>query len=470
MALLDWSLSAGLGVAVLVSGLVALGLTPLVIRGTRLYDLVAYPQANRWHQVPTPSMGGIAMYGGATLAVGILLPLSELWAVWGGATLMFVVGGLDDRRTVRPAVKILTQLMATGLLVRAGYVFGPEWPLWLSLPVTAVWVLGITNATNLLDNMDGLAAGVVALSASVLTGAGFVVGAHSVVLMGGSVLGAALGFLYFNFKPARIFMGDCGSLFLGYLLAALPLLLQPHLTAFGGAVEVLVPVLALAVPVLDTTLVSIMRIRAGRSVANGGRDHTSHRLVFRGLSESQAVLFLYGLAGAAGAWVFVVFVAGEALFCGGAVLIGGMLGAVGISLGQAEVYQVDEVGGDGAPATAQEWRVLVYGTGQGGQRALQALRRDTEASRPVGVVTDDPSEQGRDIRGVQVLGTGDELPRLCRAHDVDAVVVAETLSDPAKARLSRRCEQAGVSWTQITAASPVGDQNNSGAVEAVESA
>ena len=327
-----------------------LAITPLVMRFARRMDWVAYPRADRWHGQPTALMGGIAIYIAATLGVLIVLPVQDVWPLWTGATLMFIVGMVDDLAQIQPAAKLAAQVVATGLLLYAGYTFGMHWPLWLSLPLTLLWVIGITNAVNLLDNMDGLAGGIAGIAALVITIFAGLVGSPTAVALGSAVAGAALGFLAFNFKPARIFMGDCGSLFLGFSIAALALVVQQQADGVGQLAVGLVPLSVLAVPILDTTLVTFMRKLAGRPVSQGGRDHTSHRLVFLGLSEKHAVLTLYGLSLCSGALALVVLFVDVKLFYALSVFVGAALGVFGVHLARANVYQTGEASGDGAPS------------------------------------------------------------------------------------------------------------------------
>lgn len=332
-------------------------LTPLVIHLAHQLDWLAYPRKDRWHGRPTALMGGVAIYLAATLAALVLLPLTEFWAVWGGATLLFGVGFVDDLAKVRPSAKLAAQVVATGLLLYAGYAFGPNWPLWLSLPLTLLWVVGITNAVNLLDNMDGLAAGVAGIAALVLSVFAALTGGGTSVVLGSSVVGATLGFLFFNYKPARIFMGDCGSLFLGFVIAALALITQQQVAVTGQLAVALVPIAVLIVPIFDTTLVAFMRKLAGRSVADGGRDHTSHRLVFLGLSEEHAVLMLYGISLFSGALALVVLFVDVKLFYALSVFVGAGLGVFGVHLARASVYR--QGSGDGAPSfSPRPMRVL----------------------------------------------------------------------------------------------------------------
>jgi UDP-GlcNAc:undecaprenyl-phosphate GlcNAc-1-phosphate transferase len=306
-------------------------------------------------------MGGIAIYAAATAGLLAVAPIADVWAIWGGATLMFIVGTIDDLARIRPAAKLAAQVVATGLLLYDGYAFGAHWAPWVSLPLTLLWVVGITNAVNLLDNMDGLAAGIAGIAALIMTVFAGMSGSTAAVVVGSSVGGAALGFLAFNFKPARIFMGDCGSLFLGFSIASLALVVQQQ-PGVGGQVAVgLVPLAVLAVPILDTTLVTFMRKLAGRPVSKGGQDHTSHRLVFLGLSEQHAVLMLYALSFGSGALALLVLFVDVALFYALSVFVGIGLGMFGIHVAQANVYRGEKAEGEASsPASGRVLRAL-YG-------------------------------------------------------------------------------------------------------------
>jgi UDP-GlcNAc:undecaprenyl-phosphate GlcNAc-1-phosphate transferase len=222
-----------------------------------------------------------------------------------------------------------------------------------------LWVVGITNAVNLLDNMDGLAAGVAGIAALIMTVFAGVTGSATAVVVGGVVGGAALGFLAFNFKPARIFMGDCGSLFLGFSIASLALVIQQQ-SGMGGQVAAgLVPLAVLAVPILDTTLVTFMRKLAGRPVSQGGQDHTSHRLVFLGLSEQHAVLMLYALSLGSGVLALLVLFVDVTLFYALSVFLGIGLGMFGVHVAQANVYGREKPAEeDAAPASGRMLRAL----------------------------------------------------------------------------------------------------------------
>lgn len=313
-------------------------LTPLVILLAHRLGWVAKPRQDRWHQRPTALMGGIGICAGTLVAASLSGELGALLPVLIPAVGMFALGFLDDRVQLRPHHKLVGQLAAAAWLLSSGVCF-ESLPLWLSLPLTLFWVLAVTNAVNLLDNMDGLAAGVSAICAVVLAAyAGF---EGPTAMLALAVAGACAGFLLYNFNPARVFMGDCGSMFLGFTLAAVAVQ-GAHRAAPNLVLSLLVPVAVLAVPIFDTTLVSIARTLNGRSISQGGRDHSSHRLVSLGLSERGTVLVLwmltalFGLLAVASIHLRLLVVLPLA-----AVLVLA-LGALGLFLGFIKVYHAQE--------------------------------------------------------------------------------------------------------------------------------
>ncbi len=317
----------------------ALTLTPLVRALARRWGVVARPRSDRWHTQPTALLGGVAFFAAVTatrLAFGRLL--IEDWVVLAGSAWLFLVGLVDDLFRIRPYQKLLGQLLAAGLVIWQGLNYPWTGTAPLDTAITVLWLVGITNALNLLDNMDGLAAGIAAIAAGFLA-AVFLTHGRSDEARDFAVLAAALlGFLVFNSYPASIFMGDCGALFLGFFLAAGSLRgLQGERTS-GTRWEALIPVLVLAVPIFDTTLVSLLRKLNGRAISQGGRDHSSHRLVAWGLSERLAVWTLYGLALISGGFAIVVehlrFGAGLAV----CVAYGAALFAFGFFLARVPVY------------------------------------------------------------------------------------------------------------------------------------
>jgi len=230
----------------------------------------------------------------------------ESIVVMGAASFLFLVGLIDDVLNIKPYQKLIGQLIGAAFVIGfdltlplTGYELIDIW-------ITVFWLVGITNAVNLLDNMDGLAVGIAAIGASSLAIGFFSNGQSFEGLLVAVFIGALLGFLVFNFNPASIFMGDCGSMFVGFLLASSVLLGQTGGRSRSVFTILAVPVLILFVPIFDTTLVTILRKLWGRKASQGGRDHTSHRLVALGLTERSAVLMIYGFAIAAGVLSLVV--------------------------------------------------------------------------------------------------------------------------------------------------------------------
>ena len=329
------------GIYVLLTGIAAAVLmlvaTPLVIQLARRMDWMAHPKKDRWHTKSTALMGGIAIFASASVAYLLLGFDVRTAPLWIGGAIMFTVGLVDDLHDVRPAAKLVAQVVATSVLLASGYAFAGDLPLWIHIPLTFVWVIGITNAINLLDNMDGLAGGIAAIAAAMLAGFSMLAGSMVGVAAAVALAGAAAGFLVFNFKPARIFMGDCGSLFLGFMIAALAIVVQ-HEVVDGGFRVYLVSAVVLAVPIFDTTLVTLVRPAAGRSVKQGGRDHSSHRLVFLGLSERRAVLVLYLLSIVFGTLGLAFHMANAQVFFALVIFMGVALAVFGVFLGGLDVY------------------------------------------------------------------------------------------------------------------------------------
>lgn len=262
---------------------------------------VAKPKSDRWHKRPTAMLGGVAIFVATITVYFLFVPqTTESLVVIGGSAFLFLVGLIDDVVSIRPYQKLIGQLIGAGVLV----LYGLNLPLTgyeiVDIWLTVFWVVGITNAINLLDNMDGLAAGIAAIASFSLAWNFAANGLTNELLLASALIGALVGFLVFNFNPASIFMGDCGSMFIGFLLSGSVLLNQVGGRSRGIVAILAVPVLILFVPIFDTTFVTVLRKLWGRKASQGGRDHTSHRLVALGLSERSAVLMLYSFALAAG--------------------------------------------------------------------------------------------------------------------------------------------------------------------------
>lgn len=292
----------------------------------RRVGFVDRPNVRKFHREPTPYGGGLAIWAavwsvvGAGLvcagwverdappwippelarhAAGVVSRVGQLGVIFAGSVVLLVVGYVDDRRGMGPLAKLVAQLVvALGVALGGVRVTGfLPWPA-LHVLVTVAWIVVVTNALNLLDNMDGLSSGVAAIATLALTLAALASGQWFVAAFGLVLAGALLGFLWHNFPPATIFMGDTGSLNVGYLLAVLTIQGTYYAPsagagALGGAHAVLLPLVVLAIPLFDTTSVILLRLRLGKPIYIGDTNHVSHRLVRMGMSPRRAVLSIY---------------------------------------------------------------------------------------------------------------------------------------------------------------------------------
>lgn len=261
--------------------------------GLRMHMLDQPDPARKVHSVPTPRVGGIAIFL-STLIVTLVLRgiYSELGSILVGATLVSSLGLWDDRFNLGPGIKLAGQILAVSLLVLTGVRITALPHDILDIGATFLWAIGITNAFNLLDNMDGLSAGIAAIAAAHFSLMCALSGQYLVGALAVAVMAACVGFLIYNWNPATIFMGDSGSMFLGFILASLGIKLRfPDNVPF---VTWMIPLLVLGVPIFDTTLVTLSRLRRRLNpLTTPGVDHTSHRLTYAGLSRREAVFLLY---------------------------------------------------------------------------------------------------------------------------------------------------------------------------------
>ncbi|HEU4766429.1 MAG TPA: MraY family glycosyltransferase, partial [Pyrinomonadaceae bacterium] len=293
--------------AVAASFVLALLLTPVVRAFARRYGFVAAPKSDRWHKKPTAMLGGSVIW--LSVIITYLLFISE--TTYGkfillASTFLFLVGLVDDILHIKPYQKLIGQVMGAAYVVYYGLSLPWTGSVLLNMALAIFWLIGITNAINLLDNMDGLASGIAVIAAGFLALSFVNAGQYTEALVMLIFAGALLGFLVYNSNPASIFMGDCGSMFVGFFLASSALI-----NVSGGRSRSLLPVLAvpilvLFIPIFDTTFVTVLRKLSGRSASVGGRDHTSHRLVALGMTERNAVLMLYGFAALSGGLAIVV--------------------------------------------------------------------------------------------------------------------------------------------------------------------
>ncbi|MBI5196705.1 MAG: hypothetical protein HZA10_10350 [Nitrospirae bacterium] len=320
----------------------SLSITPVIRSLALKYDRVAQPREDRWHKTPIALLGGVAIYLSIIIASVIFIPANnKLIGILAGGTFLFAAGIIDDFSPMKPYTKLLLQITAAFIAILGGVKIEMFTPL-IALPLTVLWILAVTNAFNLLDNMDGLSAGIAFIAAIVLSIVSVTQGSTDLAVIGIVIAGGTLGFLRYNFSPASIFMGDCGSMFLGFTISTLSIVGTYH-HASNFIVTLAVPVLVMAIPIFDTALVTVMRQLTGRAISQGGKDHTSHRLVILGLSEKKAVLLMYALSIIAGAIAIIypyvnVYVVSVIVILG---LIG--LFFLGVFLSEARVYSKEEM-------------------------------------------------------------------------------------------------------------------------------
>lgn len=270
--------------------------TPLVRIFAIRYGLVSHPRADRWHKSPTALLGGMGIYLASVIPAFFLTkPNKNVIGLFLGATFLLIVGLIDDKFHLRPYTKLFAQIVAGCIIIFFGVTIGLSVDVFLIIPLTLLWIVGVTNSFNLLDNIDGLCAGIAAISGLMLFFSSLFFSNNPLGIYGLILFGATIGFLPYNFNPAKIFMGDSGSMFLGYSLAVISIGgITRHLSSL--LTTMLIPVLILSVPIFDTLFVMVVRKLQGKRMFQGGKDHTSHRLVTLGLSQRKTVLLLYGIS------------------------------------------------------------------------------------------------------------------------------------------------------------------------------
>lgn len=292
--------------AFLLALLVALIATPAVIELAAKTGAMDAPDARKVHKGPMPRIGGLAIYVGFMAAMAFMLDFAQLPAEIAngmvglllGATIIVIIGLIDDYKNLPAKVKLVGQILAACVVVyfdvRIDVItdpFGDYLYLeYLAAPATIFWIVGLTNTVNLIDGLDGLAAGVSTIASITIMLVALQENVMIVALVTASLAGAALGFLKYNFNPARIFMGDTGSMFLGFVLATISVIGAVKCTA---TIALIVPILALGLPIMDTTFAIIRRYRGGVPIFKPDKGHLHHRLLDLGFSQKQAVLLMY---------------------------------------------------------------------------------------------------------------------------------------------------------------------------------
>ena len=285
---------------------VALVITPGVILLAAKTGAMDAPDARKVHKKPIPRIGGIGIYAAFMVAILAVMGFTELTddvfhelvGLLVSGTLIVIVGIIDDYKNLPAKVKLVGQIIAACVLVafdvRIDFITDPFGDFifleYFAVPATVFWIVGLTNTVNLIDGLDGLAAGVSAIAAATI----FLVAMQQsfllVAVLTAALAGAAIGFLYYNFNPARIFMGDTGSMFLGFMLAGISVI---GAVKSAATIALIVPILALGLPILDTTFAIVRRYRGGVPIFKPDKGHLHHRLLDLGFTQRQAVLLMY---------------------------------------------------------------------------------------------------------------------------------------------------------------------------------
>lgn len=308
-------------VALVVALIVAFITTPVVKMLAHKMGAVDVPKdSRRMHNHPIPRMGGLAIFFGFLLSVILFVPITDqLRGMLLGAVIIVVLGIFDDIYSLPAMLKFVVQIAAALVAVLSGNVvqtlsnpnvFSSDlyWNLgWLAIPFTVIWIVAITNAVNLIDGLDGLACGVSTISSMTLLVIALVVSEHQVALLMAALAGACIGFLPYNLNPAKIFMGDTGSTFLGFVLAVVSI---QGLFKFYTIISFAVPFLMLGLPIFDTCFAFIRRISHGQSPMHADRSHVHHRLIDMGFSQKQAVAVLYVISAILGLSAVVLTTSG----------------------------------------------------------------------------------------------------------------------------------------------------------------
>ena len=307
---------------ILVGFIISFAATPIVKSFAEKVGAIDMPgEARRVHNRPIPRMGGLAIFLGFLLSVLLFVPMSRpLEGVLLGSVIIVATGAVDDVVSLKAWVKLLLQIAAACVAVFYGvrievlgnlnifssndYVTLASW----SVPITVLWIVGITNSVNLIDGLDGLAVGVSTISSLTMLVIALLVADSSVAVVLAALVGACIGFMPYNLNPAKIFMGDTGSLLLGYVLATMSVL---GLFKFYALVSFAVPVLAIAVPLFDTIFAFFRRLIHGQNPMHPDRGHFHHRLIDMGLSQKQAVAVLYTISAILGLAAVVITTSGE---------------------------------------------------------------------------------------------------------------------------------------------------------------
>ena len=292
--------------AFLVAMVAAVAVTPAVIFFAKKTGALDAPDARKVHKKPVPRIGGVGIYIAFVVSMLVFMlcgdlsdeVLTELAGLMAGGSLIVFLGLIDDYKNLPAKVKLLGQIVCACVLVafdvRIDFItdpFGDYFYLeYLAVPATIFWIVGLTNTVNLIDGLDGLAAGVATIASVTICLVALQQGYALVAVLTAALAGAAIGFLFYNFNPAKIFMGDTGSMFLGFMLAGISII---GAVKSAATIALIVPILALGLPIMDTTFAIVRRYRGGVPIFKPDKGHLHHRLLDLGFTQRQAVLLMY---------------------------------------------------------------------------------------------------------------------------------------------------------------------------------
>ena len=330
--ILDPSFITKVGLALLVAAVLAFAVTPLVKRLAQRVGAMDVPtDGRRMHHRPIPRMGGLAIFT-AFLVSTLLFAFPEIdrevRGILLGALIIVILGVLDDIFTLHAGLKFVVQIVAAVVTVLHGcrieHFMGLQLATWLSYPVSVIWIVAITNAVNFIDGLDGLAAGVCAISAGAMLVVALLVADFMSAVMLAAIVGACAGFIPYNFNPAKIFMGDTGSTFLGFMLSTISIY---GLFKMYAIISFAVPFLVLGLPIFDICFAVVRRVSKGQSPMHADRGHVHHRLIDMGFNQKQAVAIAYMLSAILGMAAVVLTNDGETqalIFLAAVVVVGGI--------------------------------------------------------------------------------------------------------------------------------------------------
>jgi UDP-GlcNAc:undecaprenyl-phosphate/decaprenyl-phosphate GlcNAc-1-phosphate transferase len=283
--------------------IVSTSLVPFVIRFAKLIGAVDKPDNRKIHNGLMPRIGGLAIYIAFLIGFIYISSFEKLpTSIIVGISIIALTGFIDDKFQIKPWQKLLGQVAAAGVILSDGFFIkyltipfieqSIQVSIWIALPISFLWIIGVTNSVNLIDGLDGLASGVTIIAGAAIFVMALIMNDTQVALLSIALIGATLGFWFFNFHPAKIFMGDTGSLLLGFLLSILSIIGFKQVTI----ITLIIPIIILAVPIADTAIAIIRRKINNQKIMDADKNHLHHRLLASGLTQRQSVLFIYGIS------------------------------------------------------------------------------------------------------------------------------------------------------------------------------